>query len=364
MQSRPAAGTVRYPATVSHLTHLAALDGWRGVSILLVLASHLLPLGPKAWSLNVASGTLGMVFFFNLSGFLITATLLRQPKVGPFLLRRFCRILPLLWLVLLVVLPLVHAPGRMYLPSFLCYSNLPPFYLLNATGHLWSIGVEMQFYLLIAGVFAVLGRRGLYLLPFSAAAITVGRIWTHDPGSIVTIRRADEILAGAMLLMVWEGLLGKRLPALLKRVPTAVWFALTAASCMQQMGALEYLRPYLAMCLLGSVLFQPDGRTARAMQAKWLVYIASISYAVYVIHGALFHLPWFVPDDKVAMYARRPVGLLLVWGLAHVSTRYYEAWWIRMGKRWAEGWLRRLDKHRGLADERTGVVGESARMVA
>jgi peptidoglycan/LPS O-acetylase OafA/YrhL len=192
----------------------------------------------------------------------------------------------------------------------------------------------------------------------------VGRMWTHDPGSIVTIRRADEILTGAVLLMVWEGMLGARLPALLKRVPTAVWFALTVASCMGQLGPLQYLRPYLAMCLLGSVLLKPEGRTARAMQVKWLVYIASISYAMYVVHGALFNLPWFAPKEKVLLYARRPVGLLLVWGLAHVSTRTYEAWWIGHGKRWAGRWLRRTEERLRRAEEHAGMlaypVSESA----
>ena len=38
---------------------LAVLDGWRGVSILLVLSSHLLPLGPKRWQLNEMAGPMG-----------------------------------------------------------------------------------------------------------------------------------------------------------------------------------------------------------------------------------------------------------------------------------------------------------------
>ena len=40
--------------------HLGVLDGWRGISILLVLAAHLLPLGPKAWRLNETAGPMGM----------------------------------------------------------------------------------------------------------------------------------------------------------------------------------------------------------------------------------------------------------------------------------------------------------------
>lgn len=42
----------------------SSLDGWRGVAIVLVLAGHLLPLGPKVWQMNGAIATTGMVIFF------------------------------------------------------------------------------------------------------------------------------------------------------------------------------------------------------------------------------------------------------------------------------------------------------------
>ncbi|MGB1648440.1 MAG: acyltransferase family protein [Cycloclasticus sp.] len=45
------------------------LDGWRGLSILFVLATHLLPMGPKVLRLNETSGPIGMALFFTLSGF-------------------------------------------------------------------------------------------------------------------------------------------------------------------------------------------------------------------------------------------------------------------------------------------------------
>ena len=73
------------------------LDGWRGISILLVLLAHLMPLGPKAWRLNETAGPLGMALFFTLSGFLITRFLLRNDSIAEFLIHRFFRIVPLAW---------------------------------------------------------------------------------------------------------------------------------------------------------------------------------------------------------------------------------------------------------------------------
>ena len=73
---------------------LEVLDGWRGISILCVLAAHLLPMGPKVLQMNAMFGLLGMSLFFTLSGFLITSFLLKDPPVSDFLVRRFFRILP------------------------------------------------------------------------------------------------------------------------------------------------------------------------------------------------------------------------------------------------------------------------------
>jgi peptidoglycan/LPS O-acetylase OafA/YrhL len=80
------------------------LDGWRGISILLVLATHLLPLGPKSWQLNFTFGPMGMALFFTLSGFLITNFLLQRPSVTDFLIRRIARIVPLAWLCMAIAL--------------------------------------------------------------------------------------------------------------------------------------------------------------------------------------------------------------------------------------------------------------------
>src|SRR3954447_9467392 len=70
----------------------AMLDGWRALSITLVLAAHLLPLGPKSLHLNDAVAPMGMVVFFTLSGFLVPRFLAAEPgSVRTFVIRRFFR---------------------------------------------------------------------------------------------------------------------------------------------------------------------------------------------------------------------------------------------------------------------------------
>ena len=141
------------------------LDGWRGISILLVLAAHFLPLGPKIWSLNSTVGPMGMALFFSLSGFLITSFLIKQDSVVDFLIRRFFRIIPLAWLGLIVVLVTEQAPLQTWIANLFFYANWPPMLLTDSGSHYWSLCVEIQFYVAIALLVSIFGKRGLLIIP-------------------------------------------------------------------------------------------------------------------------------------------------------------------------------------------------------
>ena len=71
------------------------LDGWRAISILLVLGSRLLPLGPSSLELNSLAGAAGMAIFFCLSGFLIVTFLYQGMPVPEFLRKRIPHVVPL-----------------------------------------------------------------------------------------------------------------------------------------------------------------------------------------------------------------------------------------------------------------------------
>ena len=105
------------------MPRLPVLDGWRGISILLVMAAHLLPLGPKRFELNEAVAKMGMALFFMLSGFLITSTLFFDPSVRNFAIRRSFRILPGAWLYLAVVLIAVRPARAVWLDNLLFTVN-------------------------------------------------------------------------------------------------------------------------------------------------------------------------------------------------------------------------------------------------
>lgn len=313
-----------------------SLDGWRAVSILFVLAGHLLPLGPKSWSLNGAFAGSGMALFFILSGFLITTLLLQDSNVKHFLIRRFMRIVPLAWLVLIVTLVLANAPLALYPSHLLFYGNLWDVSLVKPASHFWSLCVEMQFYVGIALLVALFGTRALWALPLICLSVTAYRILNSVEMAVATQFRIDEILAGCILALAYHRLHAKAHPVFLK-LNSIYLLPLLLLSAHEGGGAFNYARPYIAMLVIGATLFKTDN----AWWNRWLdhailKYIATISYALYVIHGGLRET-WLASGDVVTRYVKRPLFFAVTFALAHLSTFHFEKRWIALGKRLTQG---------------------------
>ncbi len=311
------------------------LDGWRGISILLVLATHTMPIGPEDWEMNNMTGVVGMAIFFTLSGFLITSFLLHSTSVTKFIIRRFARIVPLAWLYLVISLWFVDASWDAYPPHFFFYANWSPMPLTKTTEHLWSLCMEMQFYVGVAIIFAFFKQRGLLILPLLALMITGLRAMNHIYDDIHTYYRMDEILAGCILALIYHarlGDVGKQMSEMLGRVNQPLLIILVFLSSHPLGGFIDYFRPYLVAILVGSTLYQHQSSLNYYLNLKALVYIASISYALYVIHLLLLHT-WLGEGTSLVKYSKRPLLYLTLFILAHLSTFYYEKYFISASKK-------------------------------
>lgn len=308
------------------------LDGWRAISILAVLACHLLPLGPKAMHLNYDAGLFGMALFFTLSGFLVTRFLLHREDVVDFLIRRFFRILPLAWLYMVVTLWLFSADISAWLAHLFFYANYPPKPLVpHVTEHLWSLCVEMHFYIGIAILVALLKKRGLLLIPLICLAITALRVSQDAHVSVITHLRIDEILVGGVLALIYERKLGESIFNFVRKQNFLLMLVLLIISCHPSGEALMYLRPYFAALLIGTTLLNPETKVSQLLNHKVLFYIASISYALYIIHPLLAST-WLGSGEGWDKYMKRPLLFAVLFFLAHVSTFYFEKRCIAFGK--------------------------------
>lgn len=201
---------------------LCSLDGLRALSISLVILGHLSGTpGFKALDLGIGDyAHLGVLVFFVISGFLITTLLLaEQWETGSvslklFYARRSLRIFPASYFFLACVTLLWAAHVLSLHPRDLWHAVT---YTVNyephpswQIGHLWSLSVEEQFYLLWPFVFVRSGRRGAVWAAASVMAVAVAarvanRVFLigtpyHDLEMFPMV--ADSLAAGCLLAML------------------------------------------------------------------------------------------------------------------------------------------------------------------
>lgn len=161
------------PAQTPLKSHLPSLDGVRAFSILLVILAHSSG-ALRRFAFFNDFGTLGVCIFFVISGMLITWLMIRERdatgnfSLRDFYIRRFLRIIPAFWLLILVV-TLLRAAGQITISwvdiarSF-TFTHDYPLSLVHPhefpyawwLGHTWSLSVEEQFYLIWPALFAFL----------------------------------------------------------------------------------------------------------------------------------------------------------------------------------------------------------------
>ena len=317
---------------MSSTTRLPVLDGLRAISILLVLAAHMLPLGPKILQLNETAGPMGMSLFFALSGFLITSGLRENPDVHEFMVKRLSRILPLAYAyALFVFCILTYDPRAMlWTDSFLL--NYFPEHINSYNAHFWSLCVEVQFYIAIAIAILCLGEKAIWIVWPACLAITATRIAQGSYIALETHLRGDEILAGACVATLyqqaWTG--RARYPGILALVVVSLWSVSSSPYC----GWCQYFRPYTAAALLAAALCLGETIYATVLGSRPMRYIAAISYALYVIHPLTIHGWWDEGSIFDRYVLKRPISFAMTFGAAHISTFYWERPWLQAGRQW------------------------------
>lgn len=141
--------------TPGHERRIPSLDGLRAISITLVMVSHLVKWKHISGAILESYGTLGVFIFFVLSGYLITNILLGEYKrtstisLRKFYIRRAFRIFPAAFVFLAIVIVLYWKEMSWF------HVAAAVFYFANMDltrpwifGHLWSLSIEEQFYLL------------------------------------------------------------------------------------------------------------------------------------------------------------------------------------------------------------------------
>lgn len=207
-----------------HLAYRADIDGLRAIAVLAVVLFHAFP----AW---LPGGFVGVDVFFVISGYLISSIIFKALAGGDFsfadfYLRRVRRIFPALLLVILtslalgwnVLLPFEyrelgkHAAAGLGFVANLVYWREAGYFdtaaELKPLLHLWSLGVEEQFYILWPAVAVVAWRLKqrfwMAVALLAGVSFAVGLVLTVQApvaGYFLLPARAWELLAGALLAL-------------------------------------------------------------------------------------------------------------------------------------------------------------------
>jgi peptidoglycan/LPS O-acetylase OafA/YrhL len=337
-------------------SRLAHLDGLRAVLLLGVMAHHL-EATFKGWVQPVfKAGWLPVDGFFVLSGMLITTALLREHaatgtiRVARYQLRRLVRIYPALLVVLAAIAVLAVGVDRRSLGDVLPsvssaasgvhnynFRRVSP--LLGEVGPLWSLSVELQFYVVFPVVAAALliwrapRRLWVVLLAAVIAASAAGRsalgverfpdpyLWTHV--------RLDSLAWGVLVAIAvdwgWLGRIGPHTGRLLVAAAGAtlfvMYFSLSGLDAATYRWGIAVAGPASAVVVC-HLLLRPGGRLAATLALRPVAALGRRSFAAYLWHQPVFLL--LARHVGGAAWTRSFAGFAATFALADLTHRLVE----------------------------------------
>lgn len=354
-------------AGVARGTHRnVALDGIRGLAVLLVSVSH------ASVPIVKLGGTVGVTVFFVLSGYLITTLLFTEQarrgaiSLGKFYLRRVLRLLPALavalvaGVVLVAVLGSGSGSGRaaaaagvtlLYVNNIVRFNHVSVF----PFGTYWSLSMEEQFYL-VWPVLLILGRalrRRTFVVMCAVAAVAslaarfVGRIDTtagYERAYYLPYTNAWALLIGVIV----AAYLAEARPRVPAWTPNVALLGLIATATVLGLssGLREHADPqtYLLRLIAGPIaagfailliVSAVSGSASRTwMRHRILVYFGGISYGLYLWDGILDEtLTNRFGGSSFKNLLFGSIATVLAVGAAALSRRYVEEPFLRLKDR-------------------------------
>jgi peptidoglycan/LPS O-acetylase OafA/YrhL len=339
-------------ARVSGLTYRPEIDGLRAIAVLSVVVYH------ARFAVDgrnpLAGGFLGVDVFFVISGYLITSIISREMRAGEFTFARFYerrarRLLPALFLVMLVTIPFAFVTlsaqafrefGKSLIATTLFGSNILFWQTDNYMAvpsmlapllHTWSLAVEEQFYLLFPVAMLVCykllpNQRNYLLVAGFVASLALAEYGSREFASAAFYllpMRGWELLAGATVAHL-ERHYSRTHSSALDNVMSALGLVLIGYSMVAFDEAIRHPGLLTLVPVLGTVLLLwfsgKGGLVSRGLSLRPVVLIGLASYSLY-----LWHQPVFAIARVAAVYALSYVEKLALIGVCTVLA--FASWW-------------------------------------
>jgi peptidoglycan/LPS O-acetylase OafA/YrhL len=360
------------------------LDGLRFVAFMMVYLFHegvpaellVRLIGHAPARALLQNGGFGVQFFFILSGYLITALLLREEArygriaIRAFWVRRILRIWPLYYLIVAI--------GFLLLPAFIGdFGTAPYFYLMSThfpaflaflgnwtmalvspvqyawISILWSVCVEEQFYLMVPLLFVFVApryRRVLVTVLMVVSIVVRAICASHYSSQLMivynTFAQLDTLLSGVLLALVlgWN----RDRPGLKPWLRWLQWPLYGAIAWLMSLPALGHGSllhrtwdpVWFWLCGVGVVIVAVWGQgwLRAVLSYSRLVWLGKISYGLYMYHefalraytSIFFELDFFPNKDILLTIAT----FALTVAMAAASYYGYERWFLLKKRAW------------------------------
>ncbi len=331
-------------ADAARSERIIQLDGLRFFAFLAVFFYHAaaLPSWAPLWA--------GVDVFFVLSGFVITNNLLALKKREPeryfrsFYGRRLRRIVPAYALAVAASSLFFHYRWSELRWHVFLISNIAQAYGCDVGPYLtsmWSLAVEEQFYLLWPLALFLLTYRQVRWLAMAGIIIAflLRAAFSHSFAGtekifLLTPFRMDLLLSGALLSLTWstrrEWLYAHRRLMVVLMAAAIMMFAVLAmqGGFVRDRGSLSFdmfgysLIAVFSTSLIAFVATAKDTPLYRFLSYRWIVYLGTISYMLYLIHGQAIHVTLGIGHPAVIS---RTVAMVASIGFASLSWHFVES---------------------------------------
>jgi peptidoglycan/LPS O-acetylase OafA/YrhL len=323
------------------------LDSLRAFAAALVVFAHTRARGDYWGEL----APLGIASFFVLSGFLITSILLgareeaeradvgRGSVLWRFYVRRFLRIFPIYYAVLVIAVLLREPVTSQYIAELATYrANFLMARLgqnLSPITPLWSLSVEEHFYLFWPLIVLFGSRRMVY---GSIAAMVAGSVViramlvlqhaTYQAVAWPTYSAVDSIALGCLLAMGWRDRdATARRPWILGAlgvgvVLQGVYLALRILNLPHALAITRVMNtlPFALICVWLIDRAAQD-RLPAIFRNRWIARMGLVTYAIYIVHRYVMH---YIGFDQKRGWDVFAITLVVSTAIATVSWLVYE----------------------------------------
>jgi peptidoglycan/LPS O-acetylase OafA/YrhL len=346
-------------------TYIPTLDGWRALSIGLVILHHsqvrcTVPILGPLLQILANFGELGVELFFAISGLLICSRLLDEESrsgrisVKGFYTRRFFRILPAAIFYLLVVatlamfhviplLPLDWFGALLFFRNYAMlfeYLHHSPLAMHWYTGHFWSLSMEEHFYLVLPGVLVLFRGLRLWVLAGLAGAVAIWRSFLAHIShrqyefNFRTDTHVDALLIPAMIALAFYPLM--RNQAARRYIPAwsfPLLIAIEIGLLTTRIPFFFTLQALIIPLLILSTVLHPNMTPGRILETRPLRWIGWISYSLYLWQQLFFGVNFVGSPRGLAVVRKSPINLVALLVCATFSYYVIEKPFVRWGHR-------------------------------